>query len=295
MDDGFDIAEGLLQWVKLVGPAQMTPYIYRFLAQEIAQRDRSCIKNWKVHLTEMLTRTIERGMPMEKVGALTFFEAARQHNNACETLVIAVNSCAVALQENIKLDLSLASSFGTFLKRVCPQREGPSSPLLYAALSYFDFSKQCFDMADLYGANLSNTIWNLSTLHFANLGSSNLREANFTDARMDWINLDRANLSGIIMKNVRCTEAILDHAEFLSANLTDADFSRSVFTEAKFHANTKLINTNFFGVDLAKIKKNSKADFSKIVLEDRQAISKRTHALKTKKVVSTSQPEDTAN
>jgi uncharacterized protein YjbI with pentapeptide repeats/predicted ATPase len=266
LDDGYDVVEGLVNWVKLVGRAKMTMYICQFLRQEIEQRTAEEIAKWQFHLADMLSRAVERGMPMEKVGSLNFYDALTQNNNASESLVIALNACARANKENIKLTFSTKTSFGTFLKRVCPQREGPQSPLLYTALSYFDFSEQCFDMVDFYGANLKNTIWVDSAIHYGTLVNSDLQDSNFDGARMSWIDFSNTSLARASMKNAICVESNFERADLRLADLTGADVTSSNIEKAILDQTTNLEATNFFNVDLKSLKRSKKIDLSKIVL-----------------------------
>jgi uncharacterized protein YjbI with pentapeptide repeats len=234
-DDGYDSTEGLVRWVKLVGPAQMTPYIHRFLMREIQQRPHDDLHRWKEHLSELLSQAIEKHMPMEKLGGITFAEAVRQNNNASETLVIAVNACATVLRDAISLRLGSRVSFGSFIRRITPQRLGPSSPIVYEALSYFDFSGQSFDLADLYGAELSYTKWDNAHMHYANFATANLTGASLSNAMMTEIDLQAANLTEATVYQSKVKGAKLRQAGFVGARLADTDISFSDVSDASFN------------------------------------------------------------
>ena len=233
-DDGYDITEGLVHWTKLVGRAQMTTYIRKFLLREIRQKDQQSLKQWKDRLSDLLSQAVEKQMPMEKIGVLSFSESCRQNNNASESLVIAVNACAVVLKDKITLKFKTRSSFGSFIRKLAPQRTGPKSPILYDALSYFDFSEQSFDLADLYGANLSYTKWTKSSMHYANLATANLRGAIFDQALMIEVDLNHARLSESSLIETKITGAKLLSASFKGAILVRSDISYSDVENADF-------------------------------------------------------------
>jgi uncharacterized protein YjbI with pentapeptide repeats len=249
-DDGYDTSQGLVQWTRLVGPAQMTSYIHRFLLREIEQRPATELRTWKDRLSELLSYAINKQIPMEKVGVLTFAEAFRQNVNASESLVVALNACAVALRKPIKLKLDASSSFGTFLRRISPQRVGPQSPILFEALSYFDFSGQTFDLIDLYGANLRNTKWSRSAMHYANLSSTNLSGASFDNAIMIEVDLSGARLVHAQLKRSNLSGAKLRNVDFEGTDLSKSNISYADVDGANF-LETNVSNLRAEGVDFS--------------------------------------------
>lgn len=269
-DDGYDITEGLVQWTKLVGRAQMTTYIRKFLLREIGQKSSESLSHWKERLSDLLSQAIEKQMPMEKIGILSFSDSSRQNNNSCETLVIAVNACAVVLKENIKLRFASRSSFGSFIRRISPQRTGPDSPILYDALSYFDLSGQSLDLADLYSANLSNTIWHGATMQYANFARANLREANFENARMNEIDLSNASLIGANLRGAKLPGAKMRRLDFLDATLANADISFSDISDANFK-DADISGLIAEGVDFNE-SRVAPSDLTKLNLNPRESI-----------------------
>ncbi len=245
-DDGLDINEALSSWLKLAGPAPMTEYLKIFLQREIAQKPNETILIWRQILAELMSAAIEKHMPVERAGTLPFGIAVQYDINASCALMIALNACAVKLKEATSLKFSNDIAFGSFLRRVCPQRSGPESPLLYSALSYLDFSEQCLDLADLYNANLEHTIWNGCQVHLAHFGRANLEGARFKDTRLDWTRFDTARLV-----NVEFVQCHAQYVSFDSARILDAIFAETVLRSADFAGST-IQNSKFEQCDFSR-------------------------------------------
>lgn len=246
-DEGFDTVDALIHWVKLTGPAVMTEYLQMFMRREIAQRQSSDLKNWHDVLIELMGHAVENLMPMEKIGNMGHAAASRQEVNSSTALLVALNCVSESLESIAKLQLSSEVSFGTFLRRVCPQRLGPKPPLLYSCLSYLDFSGQCLDIVDLYGANLRNTNWSGVRAHYANFGRSFLDGANFNGAKLNWSRFDDANVDGCSFRSAIIDDAVFDTGIF---QLKNSDFSESSIINAVFRT-SKMSGCNFGGALMA--------------------------------------------
>jgi uncharacterized protein YjbI with pentapeptide repeats len=233
----FTVADSLAPWAALVGREKITPYIRNFLIREIEDRPESELRTWHAHLSTMLSRVVDYGMPMERLKTASFGEATFQNNNASECLVIALNACADTLNEPIRLNFLGKSSFGTFLRRVCPQRMGEENPLLYDALSYFDLSNQSLEIADLFGANLAFTQWTNVSMAFANLAKANLSSALMDNISMTEVDLSACTLTGAKLRLAQIRGSKLRDANFTGADLSTAvisycDVTGAVFTDA---------------------------------------------------------------
>jgi len=243
-DDGFDISEALTHWARLTGPAPLTEYIQIFLQREIAQKDNEYLLDLKEVFSELSSVLIDSGIPMERLGGVSFAVAKRQEINAGVSMLIVLNAVAKALQSTIALKFATSTSFGTFLRRILPQRSGPNSPLLFSALSYFDFSGQCLDMMEFYDADLSHTKWGGSRVHFANFAGANLYMADFTSCNLGWSRFDGAeinhtNFSGAVLEHSRFGHELgihtrIEHSIFIGANLKNSTFVGCVLDDCKF-------------------------------------------------------------
>lgn len=239
-DDGFDVSEALTHWARLTGPAPLTEYIQLFLQREIAQKDEADLIKLKEIFSELSSVVVDSGIPMERLGGLSFSMAKRQEINAGVSMLIVLNAVAKALQSTVNLTFSSSTSFGTFLRRTLPQRSGPKSPLLFSALSYLDFSGQCLDMAEFYNADLSYTKWIGSEVHFANFASANLLNADFTDSKLGWCRFDGATIDGTDFSRASLEYSKFSHelgnvTKLVSALFTSADLRNSSFIRCEFY------------------------------------------------------------
>lgn len=268
-DDGFDTSEALVHWLKLTGPALMTEYIQNFLLLEIQQMPKEKLNNWQEILSELMAIAIENSMPADKVGGLNFLESVQYDKNSSTALLIALNCCSRALNKINKLKFSTPTTFGSYLRRVCPQRNGPQSHILLSALSYSDYSGQCLDMADFFGANLSYTKWNKCGLNFVNFCSSKLMNSDFSNATLDWSRLTRSNLENSSFKGATMTEVNFD-----KTSLVGVDFSFSILKDTNFNNSNvfgclfvETITTNAF---LHKSSNFEKCDISNMVVQEKE-------------------------
>jgi len=233
-DDGFDLGDALGHWAGLAGPAPITGYIQKFLIREMEQREKDELIEWQKVLTELASVAIDRHFPMEKIGAHAFYNSFRSDVNASVALFVALNACSRACGITAKLSFSDATSFGTFLRRVVPQRLGPQNPPLYSALSYLDFTGQCMDLVDLWQADLNHTVWLRAKVNLANFGFNDISNAVFYGAV-----LNGSRFQGKTMRNI----------DFAKADLKDVDFARATISDSKFlFAN--LVATDFEDAEL---------------------------------------------
>lgn len=245
-DDGEDIVDSLAFWARLTGPAEMTFYLKKFLSREIARLEPKEIEGFFEVLVELVEHCIEKSMPMDRVGNVGYKDAVRYDSNSSASLVVALNSCAVVLDRSIKIKYMSEISFGNFIKRICPQRSGPTSPVVYSSLSYLDFSGQCMDMIDLYGANLEKTTWNNCNAHFANFASCDFLDSDFYGAKLNWSRFSNSGFKNCIFRHADLTEAI-----FSSARVYDSDFGQSDLRSSSFDG-AVLRGCNFVQSDIKK-------------------------------------------
>lgn len=244
-DDGLDIVDALIQWVRLAGPAPISSYIQIFLKREIARRDSTQIEAWHETLCELVNSAIERHLPIERLEPTTFSKMFRLDVNGANALLIALNACACAIEKPATLKLSSEASFGTFLRRVCPQRLGPANPTLYSAFSYLDLSDQRLDMADFYGANLAFTSWKGARLHFVNFERSFIINSDFTEARLSW-----SRFYSIALTNVKFRSAHLSKVNFQNTYFKDCIFDQAYIRAADFDG-AEIKNCTFLGADIS--------------------------------------------
>ncbi len=271
-DDGQDIADALVSWTKLGGPAALTENVQLFLRREILQKETTQLEDWHDILVELVGFSIENSLPLERIGNLSYNSCARHEINAITSLFVALNATSVALQRVAKLKFASETSFGTFLRRVCPQRSGAQSPLIFGALSFLDLSDQCLDMADLYSADLHCTLFINARLHFANLDMANLHSTDFTNATMTWSRMQAADIEGTKFVHAKLDQVRFGGMRYSTRPISDADFTGADLREATF-TGLELVNCDFSGAklsasDINKCKKVQNCTFSGAVISE---------------------------
>lgn len=269
VDAGFDISDALLFWLKITGPAPITEYIHVFLIREISGRDKNLLERWHSQLVELAIFSMEKFMPVDKLGNLDFRESMRYNENSLVALMVALNSCSVTLKRKAELKFSTPTSLGSFLRKVCPQREGPRNPMLYSVLSYLDVTGQCLDMVDFYGANLEQTTWRECSFHFSNFNTAVLRNADFLNSYMNYSRFESANMNSTSFRDSRMVESIfrfanIVNADFMQADLFAADFSDASLRKCNFNK-ADISGSNF---DEAREVNNCSFDLSYVNKKD---------------------------
>lgn len=198
-EGGFDEQQSLGRWVDLCGPSEITHELQRFLKQEAATYGLDIVKSWQTTCVRLINHLLRHGMPMEKLSPLpTFRELDRQARNAEESLLALLNACAERTRTTSEINWPEPTSFGAWLARLSPQREGPLNRAAYTSLSLMDISKQHIDIHDFYKANLTRVEARHLLARFTSLMFANLREANLGEANLRGANLSEANLRGAI-------------------------------------------------------------------------------------------------
>jgi uncharacterized protein YjbI with pentapeptide repeats len=233
-DEGFDVNEALLYWLKLAGPAQMTEYLKTFVSRELMRRADVKLEDWQSVLQELMVIAIAGSMPVDRVEPMSFSLASRYEINASTTLLISLNACASIIGNVSSIPFYSETSFGTFLRRVCPQRSGPQSPVLYSSLSYLDYSGQCLDMADFYGANLRSTKWNNCKAHFANFCHASFNSAELSECRFSWARFESSEFNDVKIVNSDLGHAVFDNVRFQDMSFAQVDFRAVDFSDASF-------------------------------------------------------------
>jgi len=273
IDDGWDISDALVYWLRLAGPASMTEYLQRFLGREIEQLQRPQIESMHEIVSELLEYVIDKKMPVEKAGSHTFFNAHRYDVNASTSLMIALNFCAKSLKKVININFSTPTSFGTFFRRICPQRTGPQSPILYSALSYFNYSRQSIDLIDLYGADISNSIFEECQINLVNFGRVNLNNCYFSGSQLVSCVFIFTNMHSVIFE-----ECSVESGDFSSAHLINVSFKNSNLSSSRFESamvqGSSFNRSNLFKCKINKSTsfKSCTVDFARLGKGDRQVI-----------------------
>ncbi|MET3632972.1 pentapeptide repeat-containing protein [Burkholderia sp. 572] len=271
-DDGWDIDTALEHWIGLTGPSPLTPYISKFLSNEFALQAAEQREGWLEKTSQLLSHTINRDLPMDKLRTLPYREVVAQARNAKEALLVVTHLLAKAAAKVVWLEVAAPNSFGSFLRAVVPQRIGPTPAMLLMSLGWQDFSEQILDLADFYGSNVANAVFRSTALNLATFDRAYGNAANFRGAHGFRLSAADANFS-----DADFSDADLDDANFVNANLGNAVFRDAKVTGANF-SNADLRNADFSGADISGVNFSganlSNARFDNIEFEVKPRFSK---------------------
>jgi Pentapeptide repeats (8 copies) len=244
-EDGISMADGLKNWFKLAGSAMITRYIRDFLRNEIRNQRPEEIKKWIQYLTPLMEQVIDFQVPLSDK-AQTVAGCRNEFGHGATALFLVLNICAELQKQRLQYKFRESTSFGTFIRAICPQRSGGQNHIIYDHFSYLGLQNQIVHFFDFYDANLycsdfSRSQMNYVVLMNANLSDANLSRANLSDANLSRANLSRADLSGANLSRSNLSRSNLSGADLSGADLSGADLSRA-----------DLIGANLIDADLSE-------------------------------------------
>ncbi|BAP44731.1 pentapeptide repeat protein [Pseudomonas sp. StFLB209] len=221
---GWSDQECLKHWAEICGPTALSPNILRFLRYEIVLMDSNDCEEAQSCLTNLFNVVLRNAMPMEKVTTLPSFEAAMfQARNAEEALLASLNACARRNNKISLIEHPNQTAFGTWLKRIQEQRNGPQSALVLDCLSWLNLDSTCFDFADLWGANISHSTFRSAHGYKVMLSSAKANNTDFSESSFE----------GGFFSHTYFTDSNFEDAKLWGANFTSCDFGKSNFIRAK--------------------------------------------------------------
>lgn len=248
-DYGWEIREALRRWLILTGTSAMDTYLYSFLKGEIQQCATEA-REWQKTLCRLLSFVLRHGLPLERLDPRpTFFKEREYSRNAEESLVSAINACAMAAENTSEIEWPDQSSLGTLLHRLVGQRQYTPS-LTLNCLSYIKATDATLTTQDFWHADLS-----FCKLQGANLVGSDCRYANFSNADLRGAYLIYGNFDGANFTNAKLGSTDMKMTAQLVSQLRFARGSNSrvkewcSLNETNF-ANADLEGVVFFGLDV---------------------------------------------
>lgn len=222
---GWDAIEALSYWVTLCGAAPITSEILSFLRAEVAALPLSEVTQIQSCFSQLFTYVLAENLPMQRLGLSSFAEMQYQARNAEESLLAALNACALVTKQLSEIRHPDKNTFGSWLKRI----ENQGNYLLRQLLSYLALSNINLEEANLRGANLEGCDLQGSDLSEANLENAKLMQAILIDANLHKANLQGSNLTRAELINVNLAggslfSANLSHTDLRSANLKGVNF-----------------------------------------------------------------------
>jgi hypothetical protein len=73
-DEGWDEREALRHWGQVCGPTAISPYLHKFLLEELRLREFVELKKWSERITGLFNYMLQNGMPMEQLETRRFRE-----------------------------------------------------------------------------------------------------------------------------------------------------------------------------------------------------------------------------
>lgn len=217
---GWSNTQCLVHWAEMCGPTALSVNIHTFLKYEIDLLPVDSALELQTCFTSLFNHLLIHGMPMEKITQVTDFQDALfQARNSEESLLAALNACALKTKKLVEIEHPEETVFGTWLRRIHKQRNGPKSGLILRCLSRLNLSHLSLDFADLYGADLSFSVLDYSRGYRICIGNSNAVGASFI---------------GVHFESALASMSQMMGADFRDSNFSEADFSHSHLEESNF-------------------------------------------------------------
>lgn len=209
-DGGMDDEDLLHRWILICGRTSMDGYLLDFVRREIAS-DQINASQWQDDLGQLLTFALMKGWPIHRKEGLSFSEQMTHVRNAEETLLACLNACALSTGRKSNIRWPNATSAGDMIKRLQGQRQGPRNRTVMDCLSFLDYSGQCFDLADLYRAEMHNSDFGNAQLNYTVLLQANLSNCDMSRAVVSGATLVDAKISGATFPVTALRRGWLEH------------------------------------------------------------------------------------
>ncbi|EKD98734.1 MAG: Pentapeptide repeat protein, partial [uncultured bacterium] len=252
---GWSETDALQRWAEWCGPTALSPYIHQFLMDEVALVNKEDVAKWQAHFTRLFSHLLHHGMPMERLQLTSFQDALFQSRNAEESLLAALNACALVTRQVSQIKCPYPTAFGAWFKRIQGQRSGPDSALAAYCLSWLNLNGSQLDFSDFYAANISrsvlrNVMGYRISLNMAQLVSVDLRDAHLPQAYLENAKLEGADLRASVLNDAYLGDADLSDANLSDADLSDANLSDANLSGANLSGANITKSTNFEGANL---------------------------------------------
>lgn len=276
-DARIDLKVGLERWARTCGPTALDKNTVQFIRDELQTAERQPSAGALMHkASQMITRMLRDGMPMEKLGIETFGEMNRRARNAEEALLVLASASAFAAEEVCEVEWmredkeKRGTRSGAWISRLRGHRNDFSYSAAIDNLRAIDLRMEnlmCLNFveadlseADLRHANISHT--NLGSanlcyavlcnadLYDADLSDTNLYNADLSYADLGFADLSYANLENAKLSSADLGNACLDTADLRSADLSGANLSGANLCGAKI-SNADLSNADLSDADLS--------------------------------------------
>lgn len=220
-DFGIDEKDALHRWLNICGKTALDSYLLDFIRREIAFRTADRASALQNSLCILLDAALRSAWPIERIPKLSFVEQQSYIRNAEETLLACLNACALVSKKVSRVRWPNDTSLGAMVSRLQGQRKGPNNRPVMSCLSFLNCDDQCLDMADLYKAEMHNSSFARTQLHYTILMAANLSESSFAESRVDSANMDSAFLKGakFTLNQIIWSSSIFHHSSIMGEKL----------------------------------------------------------------------------
>jgi uncharacterized protein YjbI with pentapeptide repeats len=238
-DSGYDEQRALEDWLKLCGPVAMDRYIFEFIRNEMLLREKAQVGEWQETLIRLINFVLRNGMPMHVLNPRpTFQQESRQARNAEESLLCALNVCAMLTEKVSDIDWPTPYACGDWLTRIQGQRGASENTMSWQCLGYLNLKNCSLIGRDLIKSDLRNSNLEGGSLAYSNLSFAKLEGAILQSCDLTLTLFFGANLHGHSVDTLSLEDAILkgsewDEANLNGANLSEYDLSRITLDRAQ--------------------------------------------------------------
>lgn len=253
-ESGWSIRDCLLQWARVFGPSPLTPHVFDFIRDGLAslhRREPERVERYQTLVGVLIGRVLRADFPLEAIPGQVFHAQLAQSRNAGEALIVCASACHRVTGRTIDVDAPTASTLGTWLRRLQPQRISTANSMALAHLGGLMLPGHLLDFADLGWIDLERADLARLSLVGANCSWINLRQANLKDANLFGVNFVGANFSGANLSGANLEEAKLAGAQLGGANLSGAHLGGTNLEDATLDE-ASLDRANLFGVNLER-------------------------------------------
>ena len=223
-ESGWDDRDALTHWINLCGPVNMNEYLFDFVKNEVSLYPEESEK-WQEVLSRLIGFMLRHGTPMERLEPRpSFREESHQARNAEESLLAALNACALSTQKLSKIEWPSRTAAGEWISWLSNKRDEKKELIALKCLSLLDL-QDCnlicgnFRGADLRRANLQRVNFVGAILINARLQETNLQDADLTLANVQGAYLQDANLRRACLQDAKLQDTNLQGANLQLANL----------------------------------------------------------------------------
>ncbi len=221
----------LAEWARLFGPAAIEPNTFDFVLDGLRGLGEDAVRPILATLNDLLGRVLRHDFPLSALGTEGYAGGVlARSRNAGEALLALASGCAEVVDGRVSFEMPTADAFGTWLRRLQPQRASTKNSLALTRLARLE----------LAGVDLA----------FADLGWSDLSGTNLFDAHLDGANLRGARLAGADLRGAFLAEVELSHANLAGANLAGANLAGANLYRASL-AGANLRGAHLSGANLS--------------------------------------------